>query len=129
MASQVNQEQDFETLARAVDDASAAVAGLDGAPRKAAEELRAAIEAAHKQALVTIVRRLRQDEAGRALLYELVDDPLIRLLFSLHGIIRPAPAPAATTSTAREQPPAFIPLSSIRRHDETADGPLIRSGP
>ena len=127
MASQTIQEQDFETLARAVDDAAAAVAGLDGAARKAAEELRGAIEAAHRQALVTIVRRLRQDQAGRGLLYELVDDPLIRLLFSLHGIIHPAPVTAARA--AREQAAAFIPLSAVRRRDDTADGLTIRGGP
>jgi hypothetical protein len=118
MASETIQ-QDFESLARAVDDAAAAVAGLDGGPRKAAEELRAAIEAAHKAALVTIVRRLRADEAGRVLLHELIDDPLIRLLFSLHGIIRPVPVTAAPAAQAPAVP--FIPLSSVRHRDETAD--------
>ena len=104
MTSQTIQEQGFETLAKAVDDASATVAGLDDAPRKAAEELRAAVEAAHKAALVTIVRRLRADEAGRAVLYELVDDPLIRLLFSLHGIIRPDPVTAARAALDAVRP-------------------------
>ena len=34
------------------------------------------------------MRTLRADDAGRELLFALVDDPLIRMLFSLHGIIR-----------------------------------------
>jgi hypothetical protein len=84
-------EPSFEALAKAVDDAAAEVGALEGTPRKAAEELRAAIEAAHRAGLVTIVRTLRADEAGRALLFALVDDPLIRMLFSLHGIIRTGP--------------------------------------
>lgn len=88
-------EPSFEDLARAVDEAAAAVAELDGTPRKAADALREAVEAAHKSALVTIVRRLRADDAGRALLFELVDDPMVHLLFSLHGIIRPDPLSTA----------------------------------
>lgn len=81
-------EMSLESLAKAVDEAAGIVAKLDDRPREAAEELRAAIEAVHRAGLVTIVRRLRDDAAGRALLYELVDDPLIRMLLSLHGIIR-----------------------------------------
>jgi len=84
-------ESSFEALAKAVDDAAAEVAALEGTPRKAAEELRAAVESAHRAGLVTIVRTLRADDAGRALLFALVDDPLIRMLFSLHGIIRTYP--------------------------------------
>jgi len=97
-------EPSFAVLAKAVDDAAAGVAELDAVPRKAAEELRAAIEAVHRAGLVTIVRRLRDDEAGKAVLYELVDDPLIRMLLSLHGIIRtttPAGIGAAGEHTGR----------------------------
>jgi hypothetical protein len=125
MSNQTMQEQDFETLARAVDDVAKAVAELSGPPRKAADELRAAIEAAHKAALVTIVRRLRDDDAGRALLYELVDDPLIRMLFSLHGIIRQDPPAAART--AHEPTATFIPLSTVRHRAATADS-RVRDG-
>lgn len=94
----------FEDLAKAVDDAAAAVAELTGAPRKAADALRDAIEAAHKTALVTIVRRLREDEAGRAALFDLVDDPMVHLLFSLHGIIRPDPLTAARAALDSVRP-------------------------
>jgi len=81
-------DSSVESLAEDVDKAAAVVAALDDGPREAAQQLRAAIEAVHKAGLVTIVRALRDDAAGKALLYELVDDPLIRMLFSLHGIIR-----------------------------------------
>jgi Fe-S cluster biogenesis protein NfuA/nitrite reductase/ring-hydroxylating ferredoxin subunit len=82
---------DFERLATAVDTASAAVAGLDPGQRLVAENLRAAIEAIHKAGLVAVVRRLRDDPRGRELLFELVDDPIVHLLLSLHGIVRPDP--------------------------------------
>lgn len=84
-------EPGFETLARAVDDAVTAAAALDGQARKVADALRESIEAAHRAAFVTIVRTLRADDAGRVLLYQLVDDPLVHMLLSLHGIIRPDP--------------------------------------
>lgn len=126
--------EDFEVLAKAVDDAAAAVAELPEPGRAAAQGLRAAIEAAHKAALVTIVRRLRDDEAGRAVLFELVDDPLIRMLFSLHGIIKTTPPTGVGAAgehvaghaaagdgcgcgTGHDRPrqpgPAFIPLGSL----------------
>jgi Fe-S cluster biogenesis protein NfuA len=95
---------DFEKLARRVDEAAAAVARLDAEPRQAAERLRAAVEAAHRSALVTVVRRLRADEKGRELLFELVDDPMVHLLFSMHGIIRPDPATAARQALDEVRP-------------------------
>src|SRR5947208_10680635 len=97
-------EPTFEQLAQAVDDAATAVAQLTGAPRAAADAVREAIEAAHKAALVTIVRRLRDSEAGRTILFELVDDPMIHMLFSLHGIIRPDPLTAARAALDTVRP-------------------------
>jgi nitrite reductase/ring-hydroxylating ferredoxin subunit/Fe-S cluster biogenesis protein NfuA len=49
----------------------------------------------HKSALVTMVRRMKADEATRAALFELVDDPVVRMLLSLHGIVRPDPMTVA----------------------------------
>lgn len=86
-----------ERFAAAVDEAARAVEELDPAAREAAQRLRAAVEDAHRAALTTIVRRLRADEAGREALYELVDDPLVHLLFLLHGIVRPDPMTQART--------------------------------
>ena len=134
-------EPSFEVLAKAVDDAAARVARLAEEPRRAAEELRAAVEAVHKAALVTIVATLRASDEGRALLYEFVDDPLIRMIFSLHAIIRTDTPPgvgAAGEHAAGSQPghaqsgcgcghgipephgvprhsPTIIPLSAIGR--------------
>ena len=84
-------EPTFEDLAKRVDDAVAALADLDPAARKAAEELQGAIEAVHRAGLVTIVRAMRADEAARPVLFELVDDPVVHMLLSLHGILRPDP--------------------------------------
>jgi Fe-S cluster biogenesis protein NfuA/nitrite reductase/ring-hydroxylating ferredoxin subunit len=100
----VPEDPTFEELATGVDAAATAVEALDPAARKAAEQLRSAVEAAHRGALVTIVRRLREDETGRQLLFELVDDPLVRMLFSLHGIIRPDPLTQARAVLATVRP-------------------------
>ncbi|WP_205873609.1 NifU family protein [Mycobacterium camsae] len=84
-------EPGLEELAKRVDDAVAAVADLDPKARAVAEELKAALEAVHRAGLVTIVRRMREDDGARAVLFELVDDPVVHLLLSLHEIIRPDP--------------------------------------
>ena len=84
-------EPTFEELAKRVDDAVAAISALDPEARAVAEELKAAVEAIHRAGLVTMVRRMRADDAARAALFELVDDPMVHLLLSLHGIVRPDP--------------------------------------
>ena len=84
-------EMSFEELAKRVDDAGAALADLDPAARAVAEELQAAVEAVHRAGLVKIVQAMRADDGARAVLFELVDDPAVHLLLSLHGIIRPDP--------------------------------------
>jgi Fe-S cluster biogenesis protein NfuA/nitrite reductase/ring-hydroxylating ferredoxin subunit len=84
-------ETAFEELAARVDDAVAALEDLDPAARKVAEELKEAVEAIHRAGLVTMVRAMRADDGARAVLFDIVDDPAVRLLLSLHGIIRPDP--------------------------------------
>jgi Fe-S cluster biogenesis protein NfuA/nitrite reductase/ring-hydroxylating ferredoxin subunit len=84
-------ETPFEDLAKRVDDAVAALADLDPSARAVAEELQAAIEAVHRAGLVTIVKRLRSDDAARPVLFELVDDPVVHLLLTVHGLVRPDP--------------------------------------
>jgi len=136
---------DFETLAKAVDQAAEAVEALpEGAAKEAATELKDAIEAAHKAGLVTIVQKLKGDEAGKKLLFELVDDPVVRMLFAAHKIIRTAPpdgtssnggAKGGTGDLAAERlgghghdhgvpaqsGPALIPLRAVRRRDPVED--------
>lgn len=97
-------EPTFEELAKRVDDAVSALAGLQPEARAVAEELKSAIEAIHRAGLVTIVRRLRADDAARAALFELVDDPTVHLLLSLHGIVRPDPVTHANQVLAEVRP-------------------------
>lgn len=97
-------EPTFDELATRVDEAVAALDGLDPAARTVAEELQTAIEAVHKAGLVTIVRRLRADEQTRPVLFELVDDPVVHLLLSLHGIVRPDPVTHANQVLAEVRP-------------------------
>lgn len=97
-------EAEFESLAKAVDEAVTAARALEGNAYKVADKLKEAIEAAHRAAFVTIVRRLRADDAGRAALYELVDDPLVHMLLSLHGIIRQDPMTEATRALNTVRP-------------------------
>ena len=91
MTDMATPETAFEDLAARVDDAVAALEDLDPAARKVAEELKEAVEAIHRAGLVTMVQAMRADDGARAVLFELVDDPAVRLLLSLHGIIRPDP--------------------------------------
>jgi Fe-S cluster biogenesis protein NfuA/nitrite reductase/ring-hydroxylating ferredoxin subunit len=91
MADMAMSETAFEELAGRVDAAVAALDDLDPAARAVAEELKDAVEAIHRAGLVTIVQAMRADDDARAVLFELVDDPAVRLLLSLHGIIRPDP--------------------------------------
>lgn len=84
-------EPEFEKLAKRVDDAMRALAGLDPMSRAIAEEVRASVEAIHRAGLVSIVRRLKAGEATREALFELVDDPVVHLLLSIHEIVRPDP--------------------------------------
>jgi len=116
-------ETSFDELAGRVDDAVAAVAELDPAARKAAEELQAAVEAVHKAGLVTIVRRLREDDATRAALFDLAADPVVHLLLSLHGIVRPDPVTHANQVLAGVRPQLHShggDVSLVRVEDGTA---------
>jgi len=97
-------EPSFEELAKRVDDATAALRDLDPSARGVAEELKAAIEAIHRAGLVTIVRRMRADPAARQVLFDLVDEPVVHLLLSLHEIIRPDPVTQATKALDAVRP-------------------------
>ncbi|MGV9709954.1 NifU family protein [Gordonia sp. NPDC003424] len=94
----------MEELAQAVDTASAAVADLPPEHRATAEQLRDALDALNKAALTTIVRELRDDDRGRELLFDMVDDPVVRLAMMVHGIIRPDPLTAARQAAATVAP-------------------------
>ena len=89
------EDREVEELAGALDRAIAAVELLDGAPRAAADALRAGLDDVHRAMLVHVVRSLKADERGRELLFELVDDPRVRMVLLMHGLIRPDPLTAA----------------------------------
>ena len=95
---------DFEGLAKRVDDAMAALARLDDSARVVAREVKDALEAVHRAGLVTIVQRMRADEAARAVLFDLVDDPVVHMLLSLHDIVRPDPMTHANRVLATVRP-------------------------
>lgn len=97
-------ELEFEKLATRVDDAMRALAGLDPMSRAIAEEVKASVEAIHRAGLVTIVRRLKSDEATREALFELVDDPVVHLLLSIHEIVRPDPVAVANRVLTEVRP-------------------------
>jgi Fe-S cluster biogenesis protein NfuA/nitrite reductase/ring-hydroxylating ferredoxin subunit len=82
---------DIEKLAGRVDEAVRRVGELEGPAREVAQELKEALEAVHRAGLVTVVRRMRADDRAREVLFELVDEPEVRMLLSLHGIIRADP--------------------------------------
>lgn len=90
----------LEEVAARLDHATADLGSLDSASRAVVDELLDAMGVLHKGALTTMVRRLRDDPRGRELLYELVDDPGVRMVLSVHGIIRTPPETDAQGSSA-----------------------------
>jgi Fe-S cluster biogenesis protein NfuA/nitrite reductase/ring-hydroxylating ferredoxin subunit len=94
----------FEELAKRVDEATGALQTLDPSARAVAEELKEAIEAIHRAGLVAIVRSMRADEAARQVLFDLVEDPVVHLLLSLHEIVRPDPMTQATKALNAVRP-------------------------
>ncbi|MEM9037461.1 MAG: NifU family protein [Actinomycetota bacterium] len=92
----VEHEPTFDEIAERVDRAIERIDELGESDREVVTELQDAVAAFHREPLVTIVRRLRSDPRGRELLFELVDDPGVRALLSVHGIIRPDPITQAT---------------------------------
>lgn len=103
-ATETEPVSEFETLAGAVDDALAAVEALDDDAQKVARDLKDAIEGFHKPALVKMVQTLRKDPRGKELLFELVDDPAVRSIFALHGIIKADPMTRANQALTSVRP-------------------------
>jgi len=79
----------FEQRAVRLGAAERAVAALDTEARQAAEELLTAVEAHHGAVLTRIVGRLRSDDRGTELLYEIVEDPEVYASLVKAGIVRP----------------------------------------
>ncbi len=91
VASEPAEPANFDERARRIDRASQDVDRvLDADARDAARELEAAIEGFHASVLRTIVTRLRDDDRGRELLYELVDDAEVYTALAKAGIVKPS---------------------------------------
>ncbi len=95
---------ELEILASAVDRAQREVGELDDDAKQAAEGLKVALEAFHRPALVHIVQTLREDPRGKELLFELVDEPMVRAVLGLHGIIRADPMTRANRELESVRP-------------------------
>lgn len=80
---------DLQALAQRVDDAMADVQALPAEARDTGLALKTAIEQFHKAGLTRIVRTLKNDEHARQLLFDLLDEPSVYALFSMHGLVRP----------------------------------------
>lgn len=87
--TQTMDSREIEDLASALDAATAQIAALDPLPRQVVTDSINSLNALHKAGLTTIVRRLKDDPRGKELLFELVDDPVVRMVLGMHGIIRP----------------------------------------
>ncbi len=89
MSEQVMERPDVQSLAKRVDDAVQAVRDLKGDAREKALAMKTAIEEFHKSALTQVIQILKADPRGKELLFEMVDQPDIYALLSMHGLIRP----------------------------------------
>jgi len=99
------EDRDVEALAQALDDATAALAEVDDpSGRRVSEAIRSALEDVHRAALVRVVRRLRDDPRGKELLFELADEPVVRMVLLMHGIIRPDPMTLARQALDQVRP-------------------------
>ena len=79
---------DFEQLAQKVDAAVAEIQTLPPEMRSKALAMKSAIEEFHKVGLTQIVRAMKNDPRGKELLFDLVEEPSVYALFSMHGLIR-----------------------------------------
>lgn len=79
---------DLENLAGKLDEVQARLRELDPYPRQLVKEHTEAFDALHAAGLRAIARRLKQDPRGKELLFELVEDPIVHMLLSMHGVIR-----------------------------------------
>lgn len=87
----ITSSDDLEQLAQRVDGAIAEIQSLAPDVRAKALALKSAIEAFHKVGLTHIVRKLKDDPAGKQLLFDLLDEPAVYALFTMHGLVRADP--------------------------------------
>ena len=86
---------DLDAAARRVDTTLERASLLDDRSQRVALDLKAAVEEFHRDALVRVVKKLKDDPRGKELLFELVDDPVVYALLVMHGIVRADPVTLA----------------------------------
>jgi Fe-S cluster biogenesis protein NfuA/nitrite reductase/ring-hydroxylating ferredoxin subunit len=87
-ATLLSSNADLQQLAEKVDHAIAEVRTLDDASQVKAMAMKSAIEEFHKLGLRRIVQTLKSDPRGKELLFELVEDPGVYALLSMHSLVR-----------------------------------------
>lgn len=97
-------QSEFDELAANVDAAAASISELDAGAQSAARSLAEAVEAFHRPGLVHIVQTLKSDPRGKELLFDLVDEPSVRALFAMHGIIKADPMTRANQALLAVRP-------------------------
>jgi Fe-S cluster biogenesis protein NfuA/nitrite reductase/ring-hydroxylating ferredoxin subunit len=94
----------LEQIAEALDAAMAGLTDLEPAASRIIDGVLESLNRLHHDALVTVVRRLRDDPRGKELLFELVDDPGVHMVLAMHGILRPDPNTSARQVLDRVRP-------------------------
>jgi Fe-S cluster biogenesis protein NfuA len=89
MSTVTDEPSTFESRAKRIDSALKAASRLEAEARIVAEEAIDAVEAHHAAVLHSLVVRLRADDRGRELLYEVVDEPEVYAALVKAGIVRP----------------------------------------
>lgn len=79
----------LEELAGRVDAAMAAVSAQPVGPVRLAMDLRAAVEAFHKEGIARILGAIVEHPAGDDLARTLGADPFVQALLTMHGLVRP----------------------------------------
>lgn len=85
--------QPLEVLARDLERLERVTTGWDTEKRAAVEAIKQTVEQLHREALVRLIRALKDDPAARPALVRAVDDEWVRTILSYHGLLR---TPAAT---------------------------------
>lgn len=89
MEAQPPQDAAFDALALEVDAALEQCRVLDDDGRRASMRLKKALEGFNKHVLTQIIRGLKDDPNGKALLVGLLDEPAVLSAFTMHGLLKP----------------------------------------
>jgi len=128
----INTEARLTAWGARLDQAVSGIQALEPSSRAVAEEFALALDMVSREALTTMVRRMRADPRGTELLFDLVDDPAVRMLLGMYGIIRlpdPEQAERAAAGLGADGT-AITPPASVRTFislDAMLRGPSERS--